>query len=222
MERPAFASTGYPVLLHLQGRVCVVVGGGPVAERKVVNLLEAGAQVTVISPTLTPALMKLKSNDAIAVFSEAYGKETLSALRPFLVFAATDARDINRRIADDARALSILVDVVDSADESDFNSMAAIRRGLLTVALSTGGVSPALAKHLRARLEAAIGAEYITLLAWMADLRPVIKREIPRQQDRRALWDSILESGALDRLRNGDESGAYTIVLEIVNDSGIK
>src|SRR5262245_32663810 len=129
MERPQ-PSMGYPVLLHLQGRACVVVGGGVVAERKVLNLLAAGALVTVISPALTPPLVRMTNDDVIAVYSEAYRKETLAALRPFLVFAATDSRDMNHQIAHDARTFGFLIDVVDAAEEGDFSSMTAIQRGL--------------------------------------------------------------------------------------------
>lgn len=209
---------GYPVLLDLQERTCVVVGGGAVAARKIVGLLDAGARITVISPKCSPDLTALAATGQINIVPEPYAREHLAALRPLLVFAATDSPAVNRQVADDARALGVLVDVVDASAPRDFSSMAFFRRGLLTIALSTGGASPALLKHLRARLEAAVGEEYTTLLEWLAELRPRVQEQIKSQPNRRAFWDAVLASDALDLLRQGDETAARRTVMQLLSE----
>src|SRR5438105_1739159 len=135
----------YPLALRLEGRRCVVVGGGNVAARKIPDLLAAGAQITVISPDLVPLLLAASQRQEIDWRPVAYAPGQIAALRPLLVFAATDSAAINREVAAEARTIGALVDSVDGSDAGDFSSMAAVRRGPITVAISTGGASPALA-----------------------------------------------------------------------------
>lgn len=217
---------GYPVMLNVRGRRVVVVGGGGVAARKVADLLEAGAEITVISPALHPEISAI--GDRIEIRLSPYTPGMLAALlahekRPMLVFAATDSPEVNRQVADDARELGIPVGVADDSADGDFTSMAAFRRGSITLAVATDGTSPALAAHLREKLEAAVGMEYATLAAWLAELRPLV-REQATPAARRDLWRAILASPALDRLRAGDEAGARAIIDGLVaqwlNESG--
>lgn len=197
-------ATAYPLMLNLEGRGCVVVGGGEVAARKVAGLLAAGAWVRVISPLLHPELEQLAAENAITVRRTAYAPGSLFDLHLVLVFAATDSPALNRRIADEARALGALVEIADSGDESDFRNMATIQRGPITVGVSTGGASPALAAHLRARLEKAVGEEYVVLVKWMEEARPAVRNRIPGHIERGRLWRGILDSSILDDLRRGD------------------
>src|SRR5262245_45937158 len=139
-------------MLNLEGRGCVVVGGGEVAARKVSGLLAAGAWVHVISPALRSELERLACEHAITVRRSAYAPGSLFDLHLVLVFAATDSPPLNQRIAEEARALGALVEIVDSGADSDFQNMATIQRGPITVGISTSGASPALASHLRIRL----------------------------------------------------------------------
>jgi precorrin-2 dehydrogenase / sirohydrochlorin ferrochelatase len=217
---------GYPVLLHLTGRHCVIVGGGKVAARKVNDLLEAGAQVSVISPTLESSLIDLAARGFITVDVSDYMAGMLSENPPFLVFAATDSRAVNQQVAAEARNLGALVDMVDGDSEhgeprepSDFSSMATLRRGLVTIAIATQGAAPALAAHLHTRLESVIGSEYGTLAQWMFELRPVVRERVAPQQRRRDLWWAMINSPALELLRQGDEAEAYAIVQKLVNDA---
>jgi len=204
----------YPILLDLRKRHVVVIGGGSVAARKVSGLLEAGAQVTVISPALHPDLAAF--GDRIEVHDSTYAPGMLTNMMqwdivPLLVFAATDSCEVNQQVAGEARELGILVGVADDGGAGDFASMATVRRGAITLAVATGGASPALAAHLREKLEVAVGTEYATLADWLAELRPSV-RATGTPETRRDMWRAIIASPALDRLRAGDEAGARAII----------
>lgn len=130
----------YPVMLNVQGKKCVVVGGGHVALRKAVKLFESGANVTVISP-------KFCSDFNFA--SKIQSKYDVKYIKnSFLVIAATDNYDLNKKIADDAKTENILVSLVDKSIESDFVSPSSVTSGDITVAVSTNGKYPMLAKKL--------------------------------------------------------------------------
>jgi precorrin-2 dehydrogenase / sirohydrochlorin ferrochelatase len=210
----------YPIALRLDGRRCVVVGGGKVAARKVPDLLAAGALVTVISPALVPSLLAASEQKRVDWQTAPYAPGMLTALRPLLVFAATDSPAVNQEIAAEAHAIGALVDTVDDADAGDFRSMAAVRRGSITIAVSTGGASPALSAHLRRQLEATIGQEYAILAAWMAELRPVIQAHLPSESARKQLWETIIASPILETLRKGNEATARQILQQLVSESG--
>ncbi len=212
-------SNSYPVLLHLKGRHCVVVGGGKVAARKVAGLLASGARVTVISPVLNESLAELASTGRIDICHEPFTTGMLAAFSPFLVFAATDSAEVNRQVAAEAATLGVLVDVVDSSTEGTFTGMAAFRRGLLTVAISTHGASPLVAAQLRDQLQTLIGPEYAILLDWLAELRDRVRGQVASERDRRRLWQSILDSHVLEHLRQGDENTARAILDRLVADS---
>jgi precorrin-2 dehydrogenase/sirohydrochlorin ferrochelatase len=142
----------YPVFLSLAGRKAVVVGGGRVAERKVLSLLDADADVTVVSPALTPRLLKEKTGGRIAHIARSY--RTGDARGAFLVVAATESADVNTKVAGDATSL---VNVVDVPSLCSFIAPSIVKRGPLQLAISTGGVSPALAKSIRRELEKIYG-----------------------------------------------------------------
>jgi siroheme synthase-like protein len=206
-------------MLQVRDRRCVVVGGGKVATRKVADLLDAGARITVVSPHLSAALTVFAYDGLIEFQQRPYTKEVLATLKPFLVVAATDSHEVNRQIADDAHTIGALVNCADSAHDSDVISMAALHRGPITIALSTGAVSPALAAHLRERIEELIGPEYATLAQWLAELRVAARKQIPSEAHRKTLWEAILDSAVLDYLRQGDEAAARRIVQDLYADA---
>lgn len=204
----------YPILLDLHGRRVVVVGGGNVAARKVGDLLAAGAQVTVISPTLNETLAPL--HDQFDWQESLYTPGMLAVFRPQLVFAATNSPQANQQVAAEAQALHMLVNTTDDSRTGDFTSMATFERGDITVGLATGGASPALTAHLRQRLESVIGEEYIIFARWLGELRPLVKARVAAER-RAALWQSIIHSDALARLRDGDEAGARAIIDALID-----
>ena len=165
----------YPISLNLQGKKCVVVGGGRVAFRKVTTLLNCGADITVISPKPHAEISKLFKNKAIRLVRRNYERGDLR--RAALSIAATHVKEINRKVAEESKKNGTPVNVVDDAELSDFIIPSSFRRGGLSVAVSTSGMSPALAKKIRAKLEKQIGIEYAYLLSLIAEIRSEIKKK---------------------------------------------
>ncbi len=159
----------YPVALDLTGRPCVVIGGGPVAERKVRGLLAAGAAVTVVAPRLTRRLEALAARSRIRHVARAYEPGDLDGYR--LAFAATDGDAVNAAVAREGRRRGVLVNAADDPAHCDFILPAVLRRGPLVVAVATGGASPALAAVVRDRLARSIGREYARLAEAAAGVR---------------------------------------------------
>ena len=126
-------TAGYPVMLSLEGKRCIVVGGGKIAARKVAGLLEAGADVLVISPHLEESLVMLAAEGRIQTQQSVYTPGMLAALQPPLVFAATDSHDVNQQVVVEAQLLNIMVTVVHDSGTSDFSNMATMRRGAITI-----------------------------------------------------------------------------------------
>ena len=137
----------YPVCLNITGRLCIVIGGGIVAERKVRGLLAAGGRVRVISPEATAALADLAGEGRIEWLRRPYAPGDLD--RAFLVFAATDSRGVQEAVCRDAQQAAILVNVADDPDRCSFQVPATVHRGDLTLSVATGGRSPAVAAMIR-------------------------------------------------------------------------
>jgi siroheme synthase-like protein len=188
----AFMKT-YPIcLIGLERGQAVVVGGGNVATRKVKELLEAGAHVTVISPALTPELEALVKAGRITIIGRPYHNGDLSDA--FLAFAATDDPVVNQTIWQEAKRHGCLVNVVDDPAHCHFIMPAVIRRGDVTVTVSTGGTSPALARRLRERLETLVGPEYGELAALLAELRPELRSRYTQEKDRQEAAFRLVDS----------------------------
>ena len=167
-------SSYYPIFLNVSGKRCVVVGGGQVALRKVGALLDHGANVEVISPDLCPELNKLAETGEIAAQRKLYQTGDLKGA--LIVIAATDDHGINLEVVKEAKGTGVLVNVVDDPDNSDFIVPSCLRRGDVTIAVSTAGRSPALARKIRARLEKDLGDEYAALALLIDEVRAEIKR----------------------------------------------
>src|ERR1700688_3411070 len=185
---------GYiPIFLDVTGRRCVVVGGGEVAARKVESLLAAGAQVTVVSPSLAaPSLSAAVDRGMVEHIARAYRRGDIAGCA--LAYSATDDRELHRALADEARALSIPLNVVDVPELCSFIAPAVVRRGALQIAISTGGASPAFAARLRRELEKQFGAEYGILL------------KVLRAARRRLHADEIAPADRMRRLKDLAES----------------
>lgn len=196
---------GYPVLMRLEGQCCLVIGGGRVATRKVTGLLEAGAKVVVVSPQLDETLARLADDGRIQTQQCSYTPGILAALQPRLVFAATNSAEVNLLVVDEARALHVMANVADDGSRGDFSNMAAVRRGNITVAIATGGASPALASHLKTRIESVVGAEYAQLAQWLTELRPLVRSTLKSNAARENFWHSVVSSPILEHLRQGNQ-----------------
>ena len=169
----------YPIFLNLRERRCVVVGGGPVAERKARGLVAAGAKVRLISPEGTVPLARLAARKKLTLRRRRYRKGDLKG--SFLVFAATDDRKVQEAVAREAREVRALLNSADDPKGSDFLVPARFSRGRLQAAISTGGSSPALAKLLRQQLDTLLEKGISARLASLSKLRQQLKSSIPKQ-----------------------------------------
>lgn len=201
-----------PISLDVKRKRCLVVGGGPVAARKVRSLLECGAHVVVVSPHLCDDFETLRPH--IEYSMRLFHSEDCANC--LLIFACTSSREVNEKIAVVAQDCGVLCNVADDSAPSDFANMATVRRGEITVAISTDGGSPALSKHLKANIEKVIGDEYAQLLKLMSERRAKIEYS-NAQTERANKWRSILRSDVLDLLRNGETDAASKRVDEILN-----
>ena len=158
-------TTYYPVYLNLRGRRCVIVGGGAVAEGKISRLLDSGAKICVVSPDATAGIRQFEANGAVRWEQRTYRPGDLEGA--FIAIAATNVREVNRRIFEEAEERGVMLNAVDDPPNCSFIAPSIVQRGPVTLAISTGGVSPALARKLRESLQNS--AE----LAW-ADLSGVM------------------------------------------------
>ncbi len=164
----------FPIVLELEGRPCLVVGGGPVAEHKVEALLGADARVTVVSPTLTRRLQAWIDARAVRHLAGEYRAGDVSGHA--LVFVATDDPALTATVVAEARALRVWVNAADDPARCDFTLPSVLRRGDLTVAVSTGGTSPALARTIREELEGYFTDDYRVLAGVAAETRRELRR----------------------------------------------
>lgn len=211
-------SAGLPVLLANLGAVrTIVIGGGMVAQGKVTQMVEAGAQITLISPELTPQLAELAASGAIEYVPRAYQTGDLEGA--FIVIGATDDRATNVAIWEEATARHILCNVVDDPPHCNFYAVSVVRQGDLTIGISTNGVAPALANRIRHRFEGEFGPEYAEFLALMRERRPLIARHLPCFGCRRDRWYRIVDTDVLDLLRAGRRDEAIALIDAIAGES---
>ena len=194
----------YPVFLDVAGRRCVVVGGGEVAVRKVGALLDCGARVAVISPEMCEALRSLVEEGRAEAVGRKFKRGDLKGA--FLVVAATSDECTNEDVAEEARSLGVLVNVADVPGLSSFIVPSCFRRGDVTVAVSSGGKSPALAKRIRRDLESVVGEEYGELCALVENVRS----EVRERNVSAETWQRALEPQTATTLRD--------LMVEVVNN----
>ncbi|GEA19469.1 precorrin-2 dehydrogenase/sirohydrochlorin ferrochelatase family protein [Moorella sp. E306M] len=173
----------YSIAVELTNRPCLVVGGGQVGERKILNLLEAGARVTLVSPEVTRVLADLALARQLVWWRREYQPGDIRGMT--LVFAVTGDAGLNARVAADCQQAGIWVNVADAPEKCTFIVPSIVRRGDLQIAITTAGKSPALARQLRKQLEAEIGPEYGPWLNFLGELRPFLKKAWPHDQKRR-------------------------------------
>ena len=201
----------YPVYLDIRGKRCVVVGGGEVALRKVRMLLDHGASVEIVSPELCPDLGQLVDEGQLQVTGREYRPGDLEGA--FVVIAATNDASTNEQAAAEATERGILINVVDVPGLSNFIVPSYLRRGAVTVAVSTGGKSPALARRIRRELEKKFGDEYADLSVLVDEVRSELKRQNVSVSAER--WQEALDLDALlQLLRSGQRAEAVDRLRE--------
>jgi precorrin-2 dehydrogenase/sirohydrochlorin ferrochelatase len=201
-SRPSASRQYYPVFLDIAGKKCIIVGGGKVAERKCLPILAAGARVTIISPKITSVLEKQREKGMLRHIGRNY--RTGDIRSAFVVIVATDSEEINRKVVSDARAEGVLLNVVDNPSLCNFIVPSVLRRGALTIAVSTGGVSPAMARTIRKRLEGLYGTDFSKYLSFLKDIRIEVMEEIQDKRRRGLLLKELASDGILQVLmQNG-------------------
>ncbi|MEN8176098.1 MAG: siroheme synthase CysG [Pseudomonadota bacterium] len=201
-----------PISLDIRRRPCVVVGAGDIALRKVRLLLRAGAEVTVIAPSLAPDLQQLAEKNRITALARGYEEGDLG--QAVLAIAATGDAGVNAAVASHAEAARIPVNVVDHPEHGNFIVPSIIDRSPVIIAVSTGGASPVLARLIRARLESLIPAAYGRLAGLAATFRDRVKARFASPADRRRFWDRVLQGGVAERVFSGHLREAEALLAQ--------
>jgi len=191
----------YPIFVQLEGKKVVVVGGGNVAHRKVLALLECGAAIYLAGRELTPELKQMVEKREIHFLGREFKDEYLN--NAFMIIAATDDKDLNHQISTSAREKGVWVNAVDQPSDCDFIVPSILKRGDLQIAISTSGKSPALARKIRKGLEAQFGQEYETFLAMMGRLRKeILSLGLPQEENSR-IFQKIVDADLLENFSDG-------------------
>lgn len=191
----------YMIAMDLEHKTCLVVGGGPVAERKVMVLLDCGGRIKLVSPHLTATLNRLAISGTITYKQGEYEASDLA--EAFIVIAATGRDEVNRRVADDCAKHNLLVNVVDDPASANFFVPATLRRGSLQIAISTDGKSPVLARRIREALEEKYTADFGTFVDFLGNLRAKILAEVPDPRQRSMLLKGLVDQETLRLAQEG-------------------
>lgn len=200
----------FPIFLTLKDRPCIVIGGGAVASRKVNKLIEAGAKVTVISPEFTTALEEKGASNIISLQRRTFQPEDVADC--YVVFAATDNAEVNANIAQLADKQNTPVNVADNPKLCSFIVPSILDRSPVTVAVSTGGASPVLARQLRMKLETMIPSACGRLAKMTEEYRGKVKKHFPTQQQRQKFWESALKGSFAELVYAGQDDIARKLL----------
>jgi len=195
-----------PIFMSLQGRRCVVVGGGDVATRKVTMLLKAEAAVDIVSPELCAELAELESQQKLTHIPALFSPEHLDGA--VIVIAATDDEATNIAVSVAAKARNIPVNVVDAPALCTFTTAAIVDRSPIVIAISSSNASPVLARLIRTRIETMIPSTYGRLAALAADFRDRVKQRFSTTQQRRIFWEDVLQGPIAEQVLSGQEPAA--------------
>lgn len=208
----------FPLLQRLSGEKVVVIGGGTVAERKVHALLDCGACITAIAPSLTPSLTQLVARGAMAHLARPYRAGDLTGAA--LAFVATGNPGVSRAAAEEARELRIPVNVVDQPELCTFVVPAVVRRGRLTIAVSTAGASPAWARRIKERLAEVFGEEYERLFEALAVVRRRCQERLADPVARRQALERLADDSLIELARSCDGEVLVTELWQRVTQEG--
>ena len=205
-------TTHYIACLNLKGRRALVVGGGHLGLEKTEGLLACGAKVHVVSPEVLPEVEELAAEGSIEWSKRDYESTDLEG--NLMVIACTDSTDTNIRIYEEAEARSMLVNIVDVPPLCNFILPAIIRTGAISVAISTRGASPALAKRMKREISELFGTEYARLAELLNEVRAWAKGTLPTYDDRKEFFEEIVNGSPdpVELLRAGDEQGVRDLI----------
>jgi precorrin-2 dehydrogenase/sirohydrochlorin ferrochelatase len=206
----------YPLFMDIAGRACLVVGAGAVAARKARSLLDCGARVTAVGERPAAAFRALERR-GVVLKRRRFRAADIG--RQALVIAATDDHAVNAAVSAAARRRGIPVNAVDDPPNCTFIVPAVVRRGDLTVAISTGGKSPAAARLVKGRIAEMLGEEHAALVRLLGAHRDAMKAKVPCQARRADAWKRMLEEGMLESLRLGNQRAALATLRRCVADA---
>lgn len=200
----------YPVFLNLKGRSTLIVGGGPVAERKIKNLLSANSQITLVSPQVTDKIQQWIDKGLVTHLNRKFQDDDIN--KAFLIVAATSDNKLNQQIAQQADNKNILINVVDNPTLSSYISPSIVDRSPVTIAISTGGASPVLARQLRTRLETMVPHSCGEMAAITEEYRNKVKQRFETVEQRRQFWEDMIKGQFAELIYTGHASDARKLL----------
>ncbi|MDY0219566.1 MAG: bifunctional precorrin-2 dehydrogenase/sirohydrochlorin ferrochelatase [Desulfobacterium sp.] len=203
----------YPVGLNIQDRNCLVVGGGKVGARKAETLARCGARVKVVSPCFDGALWD-NLEGKVELVPREYQEKDLRGMS--LVIGATDNRQLNRTIGEQAKRANILFNGADLPELSDFILPAVVERGDLTIAVSTSGTSPAFAKKIKHELEGSFGPEYERFLLLMGRIRKALLARDHDPDTHRKIFKRLIDGRLFDLMGENDQEEIKLLLITIL------
>jgi len=211
----------YPIYLNrLNEKKTIIIGGDHEAERKVNELLECDANITVISPKISSGLKQLFVRGKFKWIRRLYQKGDLDGV--FLVIVAQFEEDINQQVFEEANERGILINVMDDIPHCNFTFGSLVKRGPLTLSISTSGAAPTIAVRLRERFEQEFGEEYEQLLNFMRALRKPVADTYPDFQVRKEKWYKLVDSGILEHYRQKDIDKVREISFSIMGEAVVE
>ena len=209
----------YPVYLNLRGRRCVIVGGGTVAEGKISRLLDSGADICVVSPDATPGIRQFVADGAVRWEQRRYERGDLEGA--FIAIAATNVREVNRSIFEEAEQRGVMLNAVDDPPNCSFIAPSIVQRGPVTLAISTGGVSPALARKLRESLQVSEALAWADLSSVMAVARSHLREAELLSTIDPQRWQCCITYDLVEMAQAGRQAEATeTLLAGLTGDDG--
>jgi uroporphyrin-III C-methyltransferase/precorrin-2 dehydrogenase/sirohydrochlorin ferrochelatase len=205
-----------PIFIKITSRLCVVIGGGDVASRKVNMLLKANAAVLVISPNICHELQALAEAQKIQYMQASYAAAQLQGA--CLVIAATDDAAVNAAVSRDAQAFNIPVNVVDSPDLCTFTMASIVERSPIVIAISSEGNAPVLARYIRTKIETMLPTGYGRIAAIAGEFRDKVKAKFATTQERRIFWEGVLQGPIVERILSGQEAAARKALDDVLSE----
>jgi uroporphyrin-III C-methyltransferase/precorrin-2 dehydrogenase/sirohydrochlorin ferrochelatase len=204
-----------PIFFNINNRLCVVIGGGDVAVRKVNMLLKANAAVTVVAPELCYDMQALCDAKRIQFAHAAYTAGCLKGA--CLIVAATDNQEVNAAVSRDAKALNIPVNVVDAPELCTFTMGSIIDRSPVVIAVSSEGNAPVLARYIRTKIETMLPAGYGRIAGIAGEFRDKVKAKFATTQERRRFWEDAFQGPMVERVLAGQEQAARELLQDLID-----
>ena len=205
-----------PIFYNISGKSCLVAGGGAIAARKAELLLKAGGKLRVVAPRIDERIREMADSHALVFEQREFAADDLTGV--VCVIAATNEMTVNREISEQAQARGIPVNVVDDPELCSFIMPSMIDRSPVQIAISTGGVSPVLARMLRSKLESCIPGAYGELAGLAEEFRDPVKQGLPDVESRRRFWETVLDGKVAELVFSGRTDAARELLRQQLKD----